>query len=105
MPPPPPLSPAMRRFVHRLRRELRAERILLFGSRGRGDHREGSDFDLLVVSPRFRTVRWVERAPKVLRLWELPYDLDAICLTPEEFRRRKHEISIIGEAAREGRAL
>lgn len=105
MPPPPPLTPPLRRFVHRLRRELRAERILLFGSRARGDHREGSDFDLLIVSPRFRSVRWVDRAPKVLRLWELPDDLDAICLTPGEFRRRKGEISIIGEAAREGRAL
>ena len=105
MSPPSPLPPAFRRFLLRLRREVRAERIVLFGSRGRGDHHRESDFDLLIVSSRFRKVRWVERAPKVLRLWDLPHDLDAICLTPEEFRRRKDEISIIGEAVREGQVL
>lgn len=43
-------------IVERYRRELerlgvRPERILLFGSHARGQAREGSDIDLVVVSP------------------------------------------------------
>ena len=75
---------------------------MLFGSRARGTHRPTSDYDLLIVAKRFRGVPWVERAPLAIRIWDLPVDLEPICLTPEEFRRRSKEISIIGEAARTG---
>jgi hypothetical protein len=105
VPKPLALSREFRRFVDQVRRELRPTKIILFGSRARGNHRPSSDYDLLVVSPRFRKVPWVERASIVYRLWTLPLDLEPICLTPEEFRRRSREISIIGEAVREGVAL
>lgn len=42
-------------------------RIALFGSRARGDHRPGSDLDLLV---------WFERTPSLLRLAELEERLE-----------------------------
>jgi len=96
------VSPEFRRFVRRLKRELHAARIILFGSRARGDHRPTSDYDILVVSPRFRNVRWVERAGLVMRRWDMPLDLEPICLTPAEYRRRSKELSIVGEAIREG---
>lgn len=96
------MSPAFHRFLARLVRALRPERVVLFGSRARGDHRANSDYDLLIVSKRFRGVRWIERAPRAIRLWDLPVDLETICLTPEEFRERSKEISIVGEAVREG---
>ena len=102
---PPALGRDFRRFLLRLKREIRPARVILFGSRARGDQRALSDYDLLVVSPRFRGVPWVERAPMVYRLWDLPLDLEPICLTPEEFRRRRRELSIIGEAVREGIAV
>ena len=81
---------------------VRPTRVILFGSRARGDHRASSDYDILVVAPQFGSVPWILRAAPVYRLWDLPLDLDAICLTPEEFRRRRRELSIIGVAAREG---
>jgi len=96
------LSPPFRRFLERAVRVLRPERVVLFGSRARGAHRPTSDYDLLIVAKRFRGVPWVERAPLAIRIWDLPVDLEPICLTPEEFRRRSKEISIIGEAARTG---
>jgi predicted nucleotidyltransferase len=99
------MTPQFRRFLARVRRELRPERVILFGSRGRGDNRAGSDYDLLIVSGRFRGVPWIERAPLVIRLWDLPLDVEPICLTPEEYRRRRRELSIIGEAVREGVVL
>jgi len=105
VPKPSSLNPRFRRFIARLRRDLKPERVILFGSRARGDNRAGSDYDLLIVSDRFQGVPWIERAPLVIRLWDLPLDVEPICLTPEEYRRRRRELSIIGEAVREGVVL
>ena len=99
------MSPQFRRFLSRLKRDLEPERVILFGSRARGDNRADSDYDLLIVSDRFRGIRWIERAPLVIRLWDLPLDVELICLTPEEYRRRRRELSIVGEAVREGVVL
>lgn len=38
-------------LVRRVRDQLRAEEVWLFGSRARGDHRPDSDWDLLAVLP------------------------------------------------------
>jgi predicted nucleotidyltransferase len=96
------VSPELRAFIDQLERELRPERVILFGSRARGDHRDTSDYDILIVSRAFRSVPWAERAGLVMRLWELPLDLETICLTPEEFRRRSCDLTVVGIAAREG---
>jgi len=96
------MNGGFRKFLARLVRDMAPDRVILFGSRARGEHRARSDYDILVVAKRFRGVPWVERAFLVVRLWDLPLDLEAICLTPEEFRRRSSELSIIGEAVRLG---
>jgi hypothetical protein len=49
-------TPELENIIRRFRRELerigiRPERIFLFGSHARGEAREGSDVDLIVVSP------------------------------------------------------
>lgn len=85
-----------------MERELQPERVILFGSRARGEHKETSDFDLIVVSRKFRGVPWIKRAPMVIRLWDIPLDIEPICLTPSELRRRSKELSIVGEAVRTG---
>lgn len=97
-----PMSPELHAFLERLERELRPERVFLFGSRARGDHRTTSDYDMLIIAGTFRHVPWAERAGLVMRLWELPLDLEAICLTPEEYSRRADDLTIVGEAVREG---
>ncbi len=98
----PALTRGFQRFLERLVRALDPERVVLFGSRARGDYRPTSDFDLLIVSTHFRNVRWIDRAVLAIRLWDLPLDLEPICLTPEEFRKRSKEISLVNEAVREG---
>jgi predicted nucleotidyltransferase len=96
------MTPGLESFLARLGRELGPERVILFGSRARGDHDGSSDYDVLIVAEAFRGVPWVERAGRVMLLWDLPSDLEVICLTPEEFGSREHDITIVGVAAREG---
>lgn len=98
----PRVAAALRGFVGRLRRTYRIERILLFGSRARGDSLESSDVDLVVVSPDFQGVGWRERIIAVSRMWKGPVRLEPLCYTPEEFRNRSKELSIVRRAREEG---
>ncbi len=96
------VAAALRALVGRLRRTYQIERILLFGSRGRGDSIKSSDVDLVVVSPDFRGVNWRERIIAVSRLWKGPVRLEPLCYTPEEFQGRAKELSIVRLASEEG---
>ncbi len=57
--------------------------VIVFGSIVRGDYSLRSDIDVIIVSPLFRGVRFIERW-KLLPRSELPLDL--IPWTPEEAR-------------------
>jgi len=86
------------RFAGRLRDQIGATRVLLFGSYARGTASPDSDYDLIIVSPCFAKNRPMERS---LGLRELFYEvggnapMDLICLTPEEFEAAKQSISLI----------
>jgi len=97
------LHPRVRWFARRLRERLHIQKILLFGSRARGDHLADSDYDFLIVSPDFQGVPFPSREPLVSDLTKLP--LEALCYTPEEFQRKRRQIGIVAEAVREGLEL
>jgi len=101
----PRMNAALRRFIQRLVDELRPERVILFGSRARGDDKETSDYDMLIIADYFSDIPWAMRSGHVLRLWDLPLDLEPICLTPDEFRHRAQDLTIVGVAAREGSVI
>ncbi|WP_243094729.1 nucleotidyltransferase domain-containing protein [Thermus thalpophilus] len=77
---------------------------LLFGSRARGEALEESDYDLLIVSPAFRGMPYLERLLLLHRILPLRH-VDYVALTPEEWALRREEIGVVGEAAREGIVL
>lgn len=79
------------------------ERVVLFGSRARGDARLLSDVDLLVVSPAFRGKSLGERAGPLYVAWDLDLPVDFLCYTPEEFERERGRVSIVRVALEEGR--
>ncbi|MDR7482463.1 MAG: nucleotidyltransferase domain-containing protein [Armatimonadota bacterium] len=81
------------------------ERVILFGSRARGDELLDSDYDLILVSPAFEGIPWPDRLRAVLDLWDLDVDLQPLCYTPAEFARKSAEISTVAEAVREGVAV
>ena len=47
-------DPVLRRIVEVIVREIDPDRIVLFGSRARGDHKEDSDYDILVLKEGVR---------------------------------------------------
>lgn len=89
-------------FLKKVKREFRPDLILLFGSRARGDHLKYSDYDLLIVSEKFRGIHFLERIYQVLELWDYDWDVDILPYTPEEFQKKKNQIGIVNQAVREG---
>jgi hypothetical protein len=102
---PEPDAGAFDAFVQELKQRYRPDKILLFGSRARGETTAASDYDLLVVSGAFEGVSLTDRATDIYRIWPLWADLDCLCLTPDEFERSKRRISIVREIERQGISL
>ena len=95
---------AIERFHDSLERHgVRAQRIVLYGSYSRGDWREGSDIDLIVVSGDFEGKGFWQRIDMLVdALCDVPDPIEAIAMTPEEWERGD---TIIAQSARDGEVV
>lgn len=91
-----------RRFTRRLMNKYTIRKVILFGSRARGDHLKMSDFDFIIVSPDFEGIHFLKRMSSIYEYWDEQYDIEPLCYTPEEFEEKRKEIGIISEAVKEG---
>ena len=64
---------------------IRVDRAILFGSHARGEAKDGSDIDVLIVSSDFASLNTRERMEQLgtaaARLWQ---PIEAIARTPDE---------------------
>lgn len=95
----------LKSLKRRLARHIRADRMILFGSRPPGDWLLTSDADLMIVSPDFEGRRFVDRSAEVLRHWRGRVDLEVFCYTPEEVATRARDIGIVAQALKDGRRI
>jgi len=91
-------------FISKIKKKYNPEKIILFGSRARGEHLEGSDYDILIVSSKFKHVPFLKRMELIYELWDGDR-LDVICYTPDEFEKKRKQIGIVKKAVEEGTAL
>ena len=96
---------AIERIRQRLSARFDIESIVLFGSRARGDAKEESDFDVLVVANS--DVPFIERQGlAMLQLGRKGFAVDLLVYTPEEAERASAITgSAIYWARREGRVM
>ena len=78
------------------------EKMIFFGSRAKGKPHRYSDIDLVIVSPKFRKLDFIQRGSKMYDYWNLRYPVDFLCYTPEEFNKLKKQITIVKEAVEHG---
>ncbi len=90
------------RFLMVIDDKYSAEKVLLFGSRARGDNLIDSDVDMIIVSKKFKGINWLKRIRNISVEWEGLVSLEPLCYTPEEFEEKKKEIGIVNEAVKEG---
>ena len=98
-------EPIISTMVDRIVGRFQPSRVVLFGSRARGDANELSDVDLLVVLPNGTDQH--HAAVEIHRtLGDLPVAKDIVVTTPEEISRRGHIVGgVLGAALREGKAI
>ncbi len=102
---PESLIQGLRRFRRRISGRYKIERMLLFGSRARGTARPDSDVDLILVSRRFRGKNAIDRAAPLYLEWDLPYSVDFLCYTPQEFEAFSRRGGLVRQALQEGREV
>lgn len=90
------------RIVDRIKKKFEPEKVILFGSRARGDYPKDSDYDLMVVSRRFEGYDFRARIVKMYGLVDEPINIDMLLLTPEEFKERSKALCIVKMACEEG---
>jgi predicted nucleotidyltransferase len=98
-------APPIEEIAKRIVAEFDPQRIILFGSRARGDERADSDLDLLVEMatdlPAAERIRAVDRLFRP-RSWPM----DVVVLTPDEAAAsRASRNSLVRIAEREGRVV
>lgn len=101
----PVLDRFVREFLPRLEKLYRPTLVIAFRSRARGDALEESDLDLVIVSERFRSMRFLNRIFAVDTDLDLPFGADLLCYTPEEFERKRQELGTVSAAVEEGMVL
>ena len=88
-------------MVDRIIGRFQPSRVVLFGSRSRGDANERSDVDLLVVMNHVQDKR--QAAIEIRRtLGDLPVSKDIMVTTPGEIASRGHMVGTVLHAALRG---
>ena len=92
-------------FVNKLKLEFNPEKIILFGSRAKGDDWKRSDYDFIIVSSKFEGMHWLKRISKIVKLWDIIADIDVLPYTPKEFEDKKKNSSIVRSALKHGKSI
>jgi len=101
----PPNNDLIGDIVRRIVETAQPEKIILFGSRARGDARPNSDFDVLVIKkssePSYR-----RDAPLYVALADLPVEVEVLVYTPEEVAEwAQVPQAFVTTATREGKTV
>jgi predicted nucleotidyltransferase len=92
-------------MTNRIVERYRPLKIILFGSRARGDHHHGSDVDLLIVVPRVENNHAMTAGILDL-LGDMPVSTDVVVTTPEQIAERGSLVgTVLRPALREGQVL
>jgi predicted nucleotidyltransferase len=96
-------------MVQAIVREVDPERIYLFGSRARGEARQDSDVDLLIVvsqpfGPEHSRFQEINRVYQALSSFRIPNDV--LLYSSDEFAKWSQSLNhVVGRCSREGKLL
>ena len=77
----------LKKFKKKLSKNISVDKMILFGSRATGKTHRWSDFDLIIVSKKFRGIDSLKRSIGFYNYWNVNYPVDFLCYTPEEFKK------------------
>jgi predicted nucleotidyltransferase len=84
-------------------REVKVNKIILFGSYARGNYNESSDIDLVIISDDFETMNYWERIDFLSgAIYEIFEPIEALSFTPSEWEKND---SFLYDYARDGEVV
>lgn len=86
-------------------KDIKVEKIILYGSRITGEELKNSDLDLIVVSSDFSGLKFTDRnnlLSPYLEAWKLNFPIEVLCYTPEELEEKAQRIGLVKEAIENG---
>ena len=90
-------------FLKRLKEKYHIRKVILFGSRARGDNFKDSDYDMIIVSDDFRGIFFTKRIANLYQFWKFyPLEIEPLCYTTKEFEKKSKEHGIVRQAIKEG---
>jgi len=95
-------------YLQNLEGKINVKKVILFGSAARGKMHRDSDIDLIILSPDFKKMEFMERLILLSRLREgmkKSAPMDIFGYTPEEFEKLSKESVVLKEAKKEGRVI
>jgi predicted nucleotidyltransferase/HEPN domain-containing protein len=99
-------DPVLAEIVRRLVEALDPERIYLFGSRARGDAREDSDYDVMVILPEDVPAESKQNSIAREALRDIRAERNVLVWRDQEFNRRVHaRASLPATILREGKLM
>lgn len=92
----------LKKLLVKIKKKFNIKKVILFGSRAKGNYFLDSDVDILLVSPDFEGIFFSDRMGDIIYEWDGPVDLEPFCYTQEEFEKKKKQIGIVKEAIKTG---
>ena len=90
-------------FSKLIKKNYPDSKIILFGSRARGDNLKDSDYDFVIISNNFKSLKTPKRLELVYDLWpDYKYNADILPYTQEEFNVQSKMLTITKKAKEEG---
>ena len=85
-----------------LNRYFSPEKIIIFGSRAKGEATYDSDIDVILISEVFNGIKFIKRMAMVLKKISFSKHIDFICYSPDELERVRKSSAIIQDALQNG---
>lgn len=95
----------VRDYLQNLEGKIGVKKVILFGSASRGEMHRDSDIDLIILSPDFKKIEFMDRLILLNRLrrgMKKTAPMDIFGYTPKEFNKLSKESIVLKEAKREG---
>lgn len=102
------VQPVIKAYLKELRKTIKPEKVILFGSYAQGKASDESDIDLVILSNDFKKMSFEKRLDLLIDAREHPltrkFAMDIFGYTPEEFAHAS-PLTTLGEIKETGIAL
>jgi predicted nucleotidyltransferase len=97
----------LNRLVSFIVSTISPKKIILFGSRARGDHSEDSDYDiLLIIDKSFKRIDLISSLYSALRQTDLTKNVDFLTISSDRYDELKSDVGYIYKTIeREGKVV